>query len=353
MISLKRYLDAAFVAGESTNGTPPSPARTSLFEAYRSALVQMGDSGAQACPAQGAELRRGIARIDASLHGHLQGTEIVAAQRSVSELLREWGTKAANHYQQRTGEVKDLLLIMARTAESLGHKDDRYTQQLDYVTAKLESIATIDDVASIHASVEESARDLRKSVSRMAAESKAVIDHLRAEVTAYQTKLEKAEYIASTDPLTGLGSRRWMEGRMEQRIQSDSPFSILIVDIDGFGHVNDDLGKFAGDQLLKEFARELRSTCRFSDLVARWGGERFIVLLDSTGSDARSQQARLRTSILKPYQVPGRTGYVNVHLNVSIAIAECREDDTVNDLLERADAELVKGRALTGELLTA
>ena len=358
MISLKRYLDAASAGGNSVNRTPSSQSCLSLLAAYRSALAQMGESAAEACPAHGAELRRGIAKIDASLGDHLEEAEIAGAERSVSQLLREWGAKAAHHYQQRTAEVKDLLLVMARTAESLGHKDERYTEQLDYVTAKLETIATLDDIAEIRASVEESARDLRKSIGRMATESKAVVDHLRAEVSAYQTKLEKAESTAATDPLSGLGSRRWMEGRIDQRIESGLPFSILIIDIDDFRRVTDEHGKFIGDQLLKEFARELRSTCRFSDLVARWGGERFIVLLDSTGNEAQSQQTRLRASIAKPYQIPGRTGYVNIRLSVSTALAECREGDSVNDLLERADADLEKRRApdrepLNRERLTA
>lgn len=133
-----------------------------------------------------------------------------------------------------------------------------------------------------------------------------------------------------------------MEDRIQQRIESASPFSILLIDIDSFRKVNEEHGQLVGDQLLKEFARELRSTCRFSDLVARWGGDRFIVLLDYRGSEALSQAARLRTSMSKPYQIPGRAGYVT--MEVSIAVAECREGDCLNNLLERADAELMKRR---------
>jgi diguanylate cyclase (GGDEF)-like protein len=200
-------------------------------------------------------------------------------------------------------------------------------------------------VSKIRATAEESARNLKESVARMSAESKLVIDHLRAEVATYQTKLEKAEYIASCDSLTGLGSRAWIEGRIQERIDSGSCFSILMIDIDDFRHVNDLHGNMVGDQLLKEFARELRSCCRFADLVARWSGDRFMVVLDTTGGEASSQATRLRARISKPYHVPGRTGYVNIRMDATISLAEAAEGDCLHDLLERGDAQLTQQRS--------
>ncbi|HEY2472149.1 MAG TPA: GGDEF domain-containing protein [Terracidiphilus sp.] len=352
MISLKRYFDAELISGEEAQETS-SERCMPLLAAYRSALAQMGECGAETCPSHGAELKRELAKTDASMGNQPNALEITSAERSVSEILQKWGKKTALHYEHRASEVKDLLLVMARTAESLGHKDEQYAQQLDSVTAKLETIAGLDDVTRIRSSVEESAHDLRISVSRMVAESKTVIHHLRAEVSAYEAKLQKAEHIASCDTLTGLGSRFWIEGRIQQRIDSSLPFSILLIDVDRFRHLNDEHGKFVGDQLLKEFARELRSTCRFSDLVGRWGGDRFIVLLDCTGSEAQVQAARLQKGVSKAYHVPGTRGYVNLRMDASVAIAECREGDCLNHLLERVDVELMKQRTLAREELTA
>lgn len=353
MISLKRYLDAETLLPNDSTDEPLPPSFASMLGAYRNALAEMGECGAETCPACGAELKREIVKLDRSISDQPSVQEIATAERSLSELLRGWGKKAASHYQQRAREVKDLLLVMARTAESLGHKDEQYAQQLDAVTAKLESIATLDDVTTIRASVEESAQDLRNSMNRMTAENRTVIDHLRAEVATCQAKLEKAEYIAASDSLTGLGSRFWIEGRIQQRIEAGTSFSILLLDIDGFAHLNDIHGKLVGDHLLREFARELRSTCRFSDLVARWGGDQFLVLLDCTGTEAQAQAARLHTWTSRSYHVPGRSGYVNVRMEASMAIAEYEQGDCLNDLLERADAELGKERAAAREDLTA
>ncbi len=351
MISLKRYLDS--VNSQKPSESSHTEACEKLLAAYRSGLSQMADCGANTCPSHGAELKRGIARIEATIAECPDAEQIVNAERALSDLLQGWGHKAARHYLQKAGEVKDLLLVMARTAESLGHKDERYAHQFDLVTAKLDTIASLDDITMIRTSIEESARDLKNSLMRLTAESKAVTDHLRAEVLTYQARLEKAEYAASCDALTGLGSRIWVEARIQERIDAGPAFTVLMINIECFQRINQEHGNLTGDQFLKEFARELRSSCRFSDLVARWGGDQFIVVLDCSGTDARTQATRLLAWICKSYHVPGKTGYVNVHLDASLGLAEYRPGDTLEGLLERADVELCAQRKTLQAKMTA
>jgi GGDEF domain-containing protein len=126
---------------------------------------------------------------------------------------------------------------MSRTAESLGNKDDRIARRLDCVTEQLTSISRLDDLSRMRASIEESARELKQSVEKMSAEGKALVEHLRAEVSIYEAKAEKAERVSSCDTLTGLGSRHWVEGRIQERIDSGARFSIVLIDIDGFHSV--------------------------------------------------------------------------------------------------------------------
>ena len=196
----------------------------------------------------------------------------------------------------------------------------------------------------IRASVEASAKELKESLEKMTAEGKALIEHLRAEVSTYQTKLENAERVFSCDALTGLGSRRWVEGRIQERIESGARFSIVLIDINAFHEVIEAYGNLVGDLLLKEFARELRSTCRFTDIVGRWGNDEFMIILDEAGAEMHSQLERLRRAISKRYHVPGRTGYVNVPLTVSTGLAEYQDGEDVQELLERADGALCRER---------
>ena len=352
MISLKHYLETP--APESEQQCCEAAAQNSaLLSAYRSCLREIADSGLNACPGLGPELGRGLERVLDLLGSTPTSNSIETSEEAARVLLREWGKNAARHFDQKAAEVKDLLLVMSRTAESLGSKDDQYTRQLDAVTTQLESIANLDDVTRIRASIESSAQQLKKSIARMTADGKAVINHLRVEVSTYQAKLDKAEHLASSDPLTGLGTRRWVEMRIQQRIEQESRFSIVLIDLNDFHRVVSDYGNLVGDLLLKEFARELRSSCRFTDIVGRWGGEEFIMVLDNAGPELRSQVSRLQSWISKPYHVPGKTGYVNVRLDASIGVAEYQAGEYLMDLLERADSELCRQRNLAKEQKTA
>ncbi len=353
MISLKRYLDSDKTRDSESEEDFSSHACLALLSAYRSAMTEFGECGANACPDLAPELKRGLTRLDKDLGDNLRIPAITVTREALRELLHGWGNKTALYYQQKTGEVKDLLLVIARTAESLGHKDDQYAQQLDSVTAKLETIAKLEDITRIRSSVEESARQLKSSVARMTTENRAVIDHLRVEVSTYQAKLEKAEYVASCDPLTGLGSRLWAEARIQQRIDCGNPFCVVVIDVHGIRRVNHEFGSLVGDLILKEFARVLRSSCRMSDLVARWAGDEFIVVLDCCAPDARIQVARLQPWISGPYQVPGRSGHVSVRLSTAIGLSEFCNGDSLQDVLERADEALCAEREQARAEMTA
>ncbi len=224
-------------------------------------------------PQCGAEIephsnRRRVSTLHSDVHG------IARTGAMVDDLLQDWSKKTAQHYLDKAGEVKDLLLVMARTAESLGHKDDRFAQQLDSVTTQLQTIASLDDVSKMRVSLEESARQLKSSVAQMSAENKSVIEHLRVEVLTYQAKLEKANHLASCDALTGLGSRVWIEAQMQQRIDSGVSFSVLMMDIKEFRRVNDEVwthgGRSSSEGVCKRIALLLPPVKPCCPLVRRY-----------------------------------------------------------------------------------
>jgi diguanylate cyclase (GGDEF)-like protein len=351
MISLKRYLDQGIPQAASHVSEHSSCEK--LFSAYCTSLRQMGASGTDACPDLGPDLVRGLDRIAESMGRVPDANAIANSEFAVRDLLKKWGTQVSLHYEQKATDVKDLLLVLSRTAESFSHKDDRFSRDLDTVTAQLTSIASLDDVSRMRASIETSARELKRSAERMAAEGTALIEHLRVEVSTYAAKLERAEYVASRDALTGLGSRHWVEARMQERIGSGASFSIVLVDIDGFSGVVEEYGNLVGDLLLKEFARELRSGCRITDIVGRWGSDEFVIVLDSAGPEVQLSLSRLCAWISKPYHVPGRTGYVNVQLNASLGVADFRDGEDIQTLLERADLDLCRVKNAGAQQKTA
>ena len=353
MISIKEYL-------EQTQAEPDAQAPTTPIEiipraetdtlahtlaAYRSALFEMGNCGQDACPALGEELKQGLRKLGAGLCAEITDEGVAETESGVRDYLRGWGRRAALHYRQKTHEVKEILLVMARTAESVGDRDLRCAQQLNAVTARLKGIANLEDLTEIRESIKKSASDLKSSIDRMSAEGKAVIDQLKAEVTQYQARLEEAETMASRDALTGVRSRPWVEGQIEQALARPAPFCVAILDIDRFKQVNDEHGHLVGDELLKQFAAKMRSVCRVTDTTGRWGGDEFILLLHCRLQEARAQIDRMREWVCGRYTLEGNSAQVKLRVLASIGVAERQPDETMKELIDRADAEMYREKA--------
>jgi diguanylate cyclase (GGDEF)-like protein len=346
MISLKKYLDTVVQTAADSDGEPDEKSLLpATLAAYRSALQEMGNCSVKACPALGDELSRGLAKLEEHLSKGVTRESVAATESGVQKQLQEWGRRTASHYRQKTDEVKEILIVMAGTAESVGARDQRCAEQIDQVTTRLKKIANLEDLTEIRASIESSAAELKTSIDRMTEEGKAAIDQLRTEVATFQTRLEEAEQVASSDSLTGLRSRLSVEGQIDRRIEAGSTFCAAIVDIDRFKRVNDEHGHMAGDELLRQFATELKSKCRSKDIVGRWGGDEFIVLLDCALTEAKSQTDRLTEWVCGSYTVQGMARPVKLKVDASIGLAEHMPQETQKGLLARADAEMYRNKA--------
>jgi diguanylate cyclase (GGDEF)-like protein len=339
MISLKKYLESNDSELSTAASLESREVLASALQAYRSALVEMGSCSTLACPALGNDLKRELGRLEAGLGSGVSRDQVESAETHVREQLQHWGRRTADHYRHTTSEVKGLLLVIAKAAEAVGERDQRCASQLNSVTSRLEQIATLEDLTEIRASIEQSATDLKSSLDRMAVEGQTAIEQLQAEVSLYQGKLEIAEEAASRDALTGLRNRTWIESQIERRIARNGPLTLAIVDIDGFKAVNDKHGHLVGDELLRMFAGELQSASRSTDLIGRWGGDEFILALDSTIEEAKTQIDRLNAWVCGGYKI-GSVAPIEVRVNASIGLAERAHEESMVDLLARADAEM-------------
>ena len=159
--------------------------------------------------------------------------------------------------------------------------------------------------------------------------------------------LDELERRATTDPLTGLANRRAGREALERETalarRHGHALSVALFDIDHFKKVNDDLGHDVGDVVIREFARVLRLAARATDVVARWGGEEFLVLLLHTDLEGgRIFGERIRELLAKgqPWEAlrDPKTGHLR-QITASCGIATLAPDDE-GDLVRRADEAL-------------
>jgi diguanylate cyclase (GGDEF)-like protein len=154
-------------------------------------------------------------------------------------------------------------------------------------------------------------------------------------------RFEALEQLAATDPLTGLANRRGCEksiaGEISRAERERKPLSCIMLDIDRFKQVNDTMGHQAGDQVLREISAMLRQSVRAYDIVARWGGEEFLVVLPGADLDAARQLAeRIRVGV---QTLP--TGTVTI----SAGAAEFDSDYDFEATLRTADRRMYEAKA--------
>lgn len=147
--------------------------------------------------------------------------------------------------------------------------------------------------------------------------------------------LEAGLEAAIRDPLTGLYNRRYATSYLERMAQtaraSGRQFAVMLLDLDHFKRVNDTFGHGVGDLILKGFAERVQQHMRSADLVARLGGEEFIVALPDT-TPAQARQAAERICILTtraPFVVPGTDIQVPISCSVGLTFSGDKADDTL------------------------
>ncbi|CRL48391.1 sensor domain-containing diguanylate cyclase [Pseudomonas sp. URMO17WK12:I11] len=170
-----------------------------------------------------------------------------------------------------------------------------------------------------------------------------VLALLNRVIKRYQDKIQAQ---ATLDSLTELPNRRGFDllaaQAMHEAQREPKPLTALLLDLDHFKALNDTYGHLAGDQVLIGFARDLQSCLRHADIVCRWGGEEFIVLLkDTDGETGLKVAEKIRQHVeTQRYAYNDRA----LQLTVSIGLTTLQPDDTLHTLLSRADHAMYRAK---------
>jgi len=150
---------------------------------------------------------------------------------------------------------------------------------------------------------------------------------------------------ATRDALTGLDNRHQFLYGLRHHLalakRRDEALSLLLIDVDHFKRINDQCGHDVGDRALRHLADVMRGCIRTSEMLARWGGEEFAVIVPGEAGEATALAERIRTAVMEsPLHEEGET----ITLAVSIGVTCLRPGDTVNAMFERADRRLYSAK---------
>jgi diguanylate cyclase (GGDEF)-like protein len=152
--------------------------------------------------------------------------------------------------------------------------------------------------------------------------------------------LSRAQHNAVTDALTGLGNRHWMQDMFERELRrvhtDEGRLCLMMADVDHFKKINDEFGHIAGDRILVTIADALRDRLRPTDLIARFGGDEFAVLLPGVTLETATATAERIRKALGKNSDPG----FPVDVSISIGLTAATESDDLDRLLHRADGAM-------------
>ncbi len=233
------------------------------------------------------------------------------------------------------GEIDDVMKLLS---EALG-MSAVYDASLSGASEKLASAKSREQIKAIVETLVRSTREMRDT-------NKALEDRLtlsKNEISNLQQSLEAIRAESLTDPLTGLGNRKYFDRMIGMAVQSalvtGEPLSLLLFDIDHFKSFNDSYGHLTGDQVLRLVGLSLKQTIKGQDITARYGGEEFAVVLPNTAlRQALTVADHIRRAVMAKELKKKSTGEILGRVTISVGVSMLKADDDTDALIERADA---------------
>ncbi len=236
-----------------------------------------------------------------------------------------------------------------RFAVELGADEDQKTIFYDCVIVPFEDGRSlfIAEQFDTQQALQEIVQRLNRQVRMYQMESEAAKKIARNKQTEVEAIVMQASELSNVDALTFLPNRRMIVRELQNETQRaqryPAPLSISVVDVDFFKKVNDTYGHLVGDEVLRHVAYQLRDNVRHPDLVGRYGGEEFLILLPNTEAKEAAEQAGRLCKCVREAQFP--VGGQDLKVTVSVGVAQYQPGaDTWDSLLNRADTAMYKAK---------
>jgi diguanylate cyclase len=233
------------------------------------------------------------------------------------------------------GEIDDVMQLIG---DALG-MSAAYNASLSGATERLTKAKDREQVMKVVDSLVKTTHEMRDT-------TKALEDRLalsKTEISNLQQSLEAIRAESLTDPLTGLGNRKYFDRMLETAVAeaftTGEPLSLMMFDIDHFKSFNDSYGHLTGDQVLRLVGMSLKQSIKGQDITARYGGEEFAVVLPNTAlRQALTVADHIRRAVMSKELKKKSTGEILGRVTISVGVSMLKPAEDTDSLIERADA---------------
>ncbi len=335
--------------GLSRPGQPAAPTAKDLvptFAAFaRDLLALIGDVAPEVEELATANFRRQLGEYSVLLESSADSLTRDIVEECI-KLCRAYFVEAQSLLAERESEFSELVRMLTEMVGAIDGGQASFHEQLDRSTERLTRIVDINDIRILKRRLGIEIETLRKLGVDKRATEEATKTRFAAEIERLQTRLAQSMEEASLDQLTRIANRGRFERTLNQWVRahrsSGLPFVLAMVDVDDFKKINDTEGHQEGDRVLVEIAQMLSAAFRPGDLVGRYGGDEFVIML--AHSTANQALDRIKALVERLATIRLGVNDKSGTITLSVGVTEWMVEDEPSDIVQRADTAMYQAK---------
>jgi diguanylate cyclase len=290
-----------------------------------------------------------IANVQELIAGPISQTSLADATRSLKEVIYKQGL-LKNTLAEEKITVKNLMLGFVDHLGKIVSSTSNYHESIGAYSEKISRAANIGDLNAVLNDIMRETRDAQYNALKARDEmiyARQEVQKAEARVQALELQLVQMSELVREDQLTGSLNRRGLDDTLTREIaganRRGTPLCIALLDLDDFKRLNDDHGHSAGDEALIHLVKVVKETLRRLDVIARFGGEEFLIVLpETTPEEAMATITRVQRELTKRIFMYNREKLL---FTFSAGVAVMGHGEGQGDLIKRADTALYQAKS--------
>lgn len=285
-----------------------------------------------------------VSKLKKAMSRPLDMQIIAQAEFSLGKIIQRQ-VKVKQSLGKARETMRQMVTSLISNLEELSDATGGYHEKLEYYSERINHINNIEDINQLLADIMQDTQKVQNNVLKYRNDlvfARAEINEAQNQINQLETQLQEMSEQVQEDHLTGALNRRGFDKAFEREItqlaRSQGTLCFALLDIDNFKQLNDTHGHHVGDDALKYLVEAVKETVRRDDVISRYGGEEFAILLPNSGLKAAiSTVARIRRYLTKKFFLHGNNRLL---ITFSAGVAQYQPGESQESLFKRTDEAL-------------
>jgi diguanylate cyclase len=232
-------------------------------------------------------------------------------------------------------ELAEILSLVSKAAERVGARSAAQEAAVSNVSGRIRDAFAVESIQEFRDRIASEVASLESLIEKISAENRDLLEGLEVEMANYRRKLDEVKAYNLTDPLTGLPNREALQEAIREAQLSDAPLSLLVIEIGGLLHLQEQRGREVAGELVRSVASRLKSTVRPGEFAARLHAAAFAVLLPAGKRDAMLRGRLVEQALRCEYRLRPD---LRLAVPFFLAVTEPMPEEAAEELISRTTA---------------